>query len=647
MSRNEAITQQRFSREAGSLLKNSKACDQTRLQPIILDGHAYLLQLDRCGAQVGQAFKLGTCSVDSNGKLYPFNDNGDQIISFEDTAVKITEDASSWYIEGLEGISPVVCKKPLKGGDIVSDDGVKIAVDVDANGRLQLKLSDFKCSTTTDNGDGTKTITTDDGISFNICERQYKGTAYNAELKQWQNIDQSGDPFGEAWSHSTSFVSNGETTTTHPDGTAHTSCNAPVKAVSGNIVDNTNSQNPVINESLTKFAQDLAGVITYTDEFDQSHTANTNHILITEASDGKSGTITNSITGRSCTFLKQVDIPEDVKVTDYGMTETTNPDGSKSYQFTITMSNGTVFPAGPVIDMDKFGSVVDNGNGTGSVADPVTSLICAFQKPLIDSASNQIAADGVTLNPLLDCNSAPLDLTNPDSKFVVYSQLATIGLSMPLHNHDFGDDGCSPVEPSAKLLGLGFTSFSACSPRGDLWEYSGGVWDIKNVNPCTRRFRAITTHNDINNDALLALTMGVAHDFDETCVEVTNDDCVPWRLELGYRYIPKMVLANGSTFEVSVKPTSGVTNADMGGSPTTRYDKNCNQNNTSNCNTVLGGPVEFGKNSRELALLNPGQSRTFCFVLRIFIANYTSDPQNQYQGEAFSLWVDASRQKSW
>ena len=124
------------------------------------------------------------------------------------------------------------------------------------------------------------------------------------------------------------------------------------------------------------------------------------YLKITESEDGSTGTITNVLTGDSCTFLKTVDLPADVSVVGYDMSETPNPDGSVGYQFTITMSNGTTFPAGPVIDMDKFGSVTDNNDGTGTVTDAATGLPCTFVKAgaLTYSAleGSSTLADGAT-----------------------------------------------------------------------------------------------------------------------------------------------------------------------------------------------------------------------------------------------------------
>ena len=290
-------------------------------------------------------------------------------------------------INGEEG-EVEICLTQVKGAVIVAADGTETQVEISEEGFLQFPEEESLCWGLDDDGcpviTGIKNCVTGEAFRVDAVQEITGNVVDNTEPKK-------------------------------PVVTA-------VASVSGNSVDNSNPQNPTIASSST--AASPAGFHTITtadgeetpvclepvkDVLDplglsivtEGVAQLVDYLKITESPDGTQGTVTNTLTGDSCTFLKQVDIPADVFVESYDMQTVNNPDGSTSYQFTITMSNDTVLPAGPVIDMDKFGSVVDNGNGTGSVTDPVTSLICTFQKPIVDSEGNPLPLSGPNGEPQL------------------------------------------------------------------------------------------------------------------------------------------------------------------------------------------------------------------------------------------------------
>jgi len=81
----------------------------------------------------------------------------------------------------------------------------------------------------TDNGDGTATITFSDGSALTFCLNPVKSVVQNEDGLGATVALADGTAGQLAYPTSTSVSEAGITTTTHPDGTAHTSCDNPVK----------------------------------------------------------------------------------------------------------------------------------------------------------------------------------------------------------------------------------------------------------------------------------------------------------------------------------------------------------------------------------------------------------------------------------
>ncbi len=112
-----------------------KSCEKTSWTPIDLNGHKYLIEFDNCGP-TGNQCKLGTCSVDADGNLFPFDDDGNQVIITEmdtDTFVTITDGGDGfWYAaDPNTGETAAICMNPVKTVN---------GIEPDANGNVAISI---------------------------------------------------------------------------------------------------------------------------------------------------------------------------------------------------------------------------------------------------------------------------------------------------------------------------------------------------------------------------------------------------------------------------------------------------------------------------------------------------------------------------
>lgn len=134
------------------------SCPENRLVCMEIGQKNYIVEVDSCGNQVGDAKPMGACSVDENGALYPFDANGNQIIELSDQA-EFSEDNDFWYItDPVTGITVEVCKNPVKSVGGVTPDG---------NGDVPHDIATF-----VNTGPGEWTYTNEFGVptTFNINE---------------------------------------------------------------------------------------------------------------------------------------------------------------------------------------------------------------------------------------------------------------------------------------------------------------------------------------------------------------------------------------------------------------------------------------------------------------------------------------------
>lgn len=292
--------------------------------------------------------------------------------------------------------------------------------------------------------------------------------------------------------------------------------------VSGSGVDNTDPLNPVIGQS--SFSQDSAtGVITHTSADGTTVTAETKHSTTVPSADGTSHTITtdDGVATTVCvdqfkgfrqegnSYIVQLldqagNIVDGDTITTVADTDQrlTNPVISQSTVDGVTTHTVTW----DVVDID--GNVIGQESATGisipvfvdksgtplvgpitvmqqsdfvasGEIDPVTDKIfgtrngdCAEfdapeQKDIVDGGSNFVADDGVTINPILDCNNEPIDVTTQ-----TFITNADTGIYREIFLQNCPDDCVPPSKPKAGV------AYKACDPTGKIWtvEADSDTW---------------------------------------------------------------------------------------------------------------------------------------------------------------------------
>jgi hypothetical protein len=216
------------------------------------------------------------------------------------------------------------------------------------------------------------------------------------------------------------------------------------EASSSTVVDNGNGTATVTQTDGTQCAVIKAGTvstvvagangtITITQTDGTAATAVTGiQSTVTDNGDG-TGTVTQN-DGTVCTFLKQVDIPADVRVADVQIVE--SADGS-SHSVQLVLSNGTTLNGGPVID--QWSTVTDNGDGSGTVEDP-TGSACTFAKGTASTVTDNGDGTGtVTQNDGTVCTflkqvDIPADVRVADVQIVESADGSSHSVQLVLSN---------------------------------------------------------------------------------------------------------------------------------------------------------------------------------------------------------------------
>ena len=370
-------------------------------------------------------------------------------------------------------------------------------------------------------------------------------------------------------------------------------CLTPVKGITGDGVDNADPHNPVImGTTVTDQANGLSGIVEDFKgdacEFLKASAYNPSSTVPDELGVFHAITTSDNVTTNVCLRpLKSIngiepDINGNVNVADLfsntvdngdGTFTTTNSDGTEvtwsgdtfaeqmdngDGTVTFTMADGSTVtlclnPVKSVVqNEDGLGATVtyadgttgaltypavttssftSNGDGTTTHSDGNGNDTSNIQEDIDDGGSNILAADGVTINPLLDCNAAPIDVEDDSSRFMIYSQVADLGVVQRIKFVDSGD-GCSPAEPDAKLVEV-FGCLETVNPKGDQWEYNtstANAWECvqvaydQTIVPFTNINRTVTTaelqaFRDANGNAEESIIFNSR--------TIRNDDCVP------------------------------------------------------------------------------------------------------------------------
>lgn len=318
-----------------------------------------------------------------------FDSNGDRIVRFTSA-------------DGLQQVD--VCLDPVKGATIA---GAPVEV---VNGILVLPEDIFGSGEVSTDGK-LYTLTFPNQTPVTLCLDPVKSVVQGEDgdtVVTTQSGDQNTLVSSKAVTEGTS------TTTTHPDGSEHTSCNDPVKTVTGNVVDNTDPVNPVVTAVQSVTGDSVDNADPANPEIASSSTEATPegfHTITT--ADGVETPVclapVKSINGESPDSLGNVafdqavvdpdvlgngdfasvrdaqgneaiiclkpvksinnvvpdaagnvaiTIPMDLSLSSVIVASTVDPDsGTTTYQFVAVMSDGTQIPFGPVMDLNTSGSV--------------------------------------------------------------------------------------------------------------------------------------------------------------------------------------------------------------------------------------------------------------------------------------------------
>lgn len=335
-----------------------------------------------------------------------FGSCGDKFVTFDDTLFDSNGDRIVRFTSAEDpSVTVDLCLDPLKGASI---DGVAVVVE---NGILQLPTDLFGSGEVSVDGE-TYTITFPGQAPQELCINPQKGTVDSdgvdlvngegvAELPPYvisvtgdtpDGVDNTDPQNPVIVSSYAEDNGDGTTTTYHPDGSEHTTCDEPVKSVSGDSVDNTDPQNPVISSSSTVPSAD--GV------FHEITTAD--------------GVTTNVCLRPVKSFNGGLpDINGNIQFTDLFSNTVDNGDGT----YTTTNTDATTV----TWSGDTFATQMNNGNGTVTftMADSSTVTLCLNPvKELRDNGDGSytvVFADGTTGETI----PAPWVPTSDDNTLVI------------------------------------------------------------------------------------------------------------------------------------------------------------------------------------------------------------------------------------
>ena len=280
------------------------------------------------------------------------------------------------------------------------------------------------------------------------------------------------DPVIIPLSASTAETVNGITTTTHPDGTTHASCDDPVKSVVDNG-DNTWTATTQSGEE-TVLRDTFASLV-----------------------DNGDGTGTLTMPDGQIKQIVCAPLPADIRVTGIAVVPTEKADGSTDYSIELTLSDGSTLNGGPVVDTDLFASVVpDNGDGTGTVTDPSGNSLDVCLNPVKSLRENDdgsftiVNADGTDGTTIPAAATPEVTTTVPNADGSIHTITTGDGVPTEVCTNPFkgfrtnadgsvtltfqdGTDG--PTLADTTIPADGFTAFGTVAADGTVTSPDGST----------------------------------------------------------------------------------------------------------------------------------------------------------------------------
>jgi hypothetical protein len=243
----------------------------------------------------------------------------------------------------------------------------------------------------------------------------------------------------------------------------------------------------------------------------------------------------------------------------------------------------------------------------------------------------------------LDWAGNDVDLLTAELIYASQLRGDKMGFNVPFIADPADATGCKPLDLIDCPASFRATTIN---DRGDTWYWDGTSWSLKAISPCHRRFIANGVLPTLTDADLAALPNGFSfvdleNGDSELCLEITNDDCVPWTLNAYSRAIHKANLVAGNRFQVFWNDSLGGL---FGGSGSETYDTACDSeiNPAVPCARAVGGD-SVTNNLAAQVKLNPGQTKKFAFKYRVQKLEHTSDPENSFNRGAVSIVADVHR----
>ena len=270
-------------------------------------------------------------------------------------------------------------------------------------------------------------------------------------------------------------------------------------------------------------------------------------------------------------------------------TITDNPDN------TFTHDDG----AGNVATIGT-GSVADNGDGTMTATDSEGNA-CTAPTSIPVRCDDSVFAKGDLFKPLtIEQNHAPAILTT------------AVGI-------EGASNDCAPPLPECPIEGS-----ITVDERGITWQIIGGAYRAVAFTPSCNLERATVPQFNLNDAALQGFS-NTSTVLETVCVECTNDDCVPWKVEGRLRGTVQSQFSPGvrviASYIFNGAASTGIQFTD--GTPTFTIDTRREDNgiqNESDGTAIIG----FERST----LLLPGETARACFDVAIRMQNYAPTASN-------------------
>ena len=254
------------------------------------------------------------------------------------------------------------------------------------------------------------------------------------------------------------------------------------------------------------------------------------------------------------------------------------------------------------------------------VTDPGTADAAGFVLPALTPYGGDLAA-------LVKCVADPAEAVDCDGNPLASSVLTTAtGLA------DI-DPACAPALPACPVDGQ-----LTVDDKGITWQLIGGAWAAVSFTPACKVERTATNTTNLDHDYMVANAGAGIQNAGEACVEMTNNDCVPWRIKGQVRgaWTPVQFDADGGLIRVStnIQQTSvtGLAGIIVDGSPGQTFSTQ-NVGSSFDRDTYGQMNVNYYFNN----LLMPGDTVEVCYQMSANVTQYTStNAANLIGGAAFT-----------